>query len=41
MPSWRNHDSITVILGTILRTIDYAYLPLPCGNLHFAELKAL
>jgi len=41
MPSWRGHHSIALVFGTILRTIDCVYYPLPGGNPPFAEQKAL
>jgi len=40
MPSWCNYRSITLVLGTILRTIDFVYLQLPGGNPPLAELNA-
>jgi hypothetical protein len=40
MPSWCNFDSVALILGTILWTIDLVYLQLPAGNPLMAELRA-
>jgi len=41
MPSWRNYHSIGLVIGTILQTIDFAYIQLPGGNSPLAELEAL
>ena len=31
MPSWRDYDSVALVLGTIIRTIECVYLQLPAG----------
>jgi hypothetical protein len=41
MPSWRDYQRIELVLGTILRTIDFVYLQLPGGEPPLAELKVL
>jgi hypothetical protein len=40
MPSWHDYHRIALVLGMILRTIDWIYLELPGGNPPLAELKA-
>jgi hypothetical protein len=40
MASWRDYHRIALVLGTILRIIDCAYLQLSDGNPSLAELKA-
>jgi len=39
MPSWRDYHRIALVLGTILRTIDFVYLQLPGENPPLAELQ--
>jgi len=41
MLSWHSYHRIALVLGTILRTIDYVYLQLPSGNRPLAELNTL
>jgi hypothetical protein len=40
MRSWRDYHRIALVLGTILRTIDFVYLQLSDGNPPLAELNA-